>query len=96
MHTVLHLNFSQLTKYIEHGCVSVNGELKFYTGVLPRSTQQDGAEERVLWNLRKKKINIKSTNGTAILLYDTILIPNQEPEIYRKTFSLFYLVKRSF
>ena len=33
---------------------------------LPRPAQQDGAEERVLWNLRKK-INIKQDTETFIL-----------------------------
>ena len=34
--------------------------------VVPRPAQQDGAEERVLWNLRKK-VNIKQDTETFIL-----------------------------
>ena len=33
---------------------------------MPRPAQQDGAEERVLWNLRKK-VNIKQDTETFIL-----------------------------
>ena len=34
---------------------------------MPRSAQQDGAEEQVLWNLREKKVNIEQDTETFIL-----------------------------
>ena len=37
-----------------------------YIGKMPRPAQRDGAEEQVLWNLRKK-VNIKQDTETFIL-----------------------------